>query len=157
MLVVLYLVSKLILYSLWCYFGMRVFRSPRLLPIANGSLLAADITHHAGRSYGTSSARQALGLGFFRLAIGFVLGAIAILAAGVLMSAAADPFDWSILAYALFLVPVRALEWWITGRVIGRTTGWAHLFLWVFGGVVLSCLADIPITFAVVDSFSGLC
>ena len=157
MLVVVYLGCKLIIYSLWCYFGMRLFRSPRLFAIANASLLAADITDHTERSSGTASVKQALGLGFLRLAMGFVLGAIAILAADSFMSAGTDRFDWTILVYALFLIPMRVLEWWITARIIGRTTASTQVFWWVFGGVVLSCLADIPIGFAVVDSFSGFC
>ena len=104
----------------------------------------------------SASATKSLGLGFFRLALGFVFGAVAVLAAWTFM-ATGDDFDRGVLAYLVFLVPVRALEWWITARMIGRTSASANVPLWVLGGVVLSCMADIPTYFAVVDLFSGLC
>ena len=151
----IYLVGKLLLYGTWCYVGMRLFQSPRLLAGASLSLLDANPTDHIERVSPTASAIKALGLGLFRLAIGLVFGTIAIFVAWAFM-AEGDAFDRGVLAYVCFLVPVRALEWWMTARMIGRTSASAS-FLWVFGGVVLSCLADIPTSFAVVDSLSGLC
>ena len=156
MFIVLYLGCKLIIYSLWCYAGMRLFQSPRLLVAANGSLLNADTTHQTGHASGTAAAMQALGLGFFRLAIGMVFGVIAILAGWIFVSAASN-YDRGVMAYVLLLIPVRALEWWITAGIIGKTSASAPGFWWVFGGVVLSCIADIPTGFAVMDSFGGLC
>ena len=153
---VIYLVGKLLIYSSWCYVGMRLFQSPRLLSVANLSLLDANPADHIERAPLSASATKSLGLGFFRLALGFVFGAVAVLAAWTFM-ATGDDFDRGVLAYLVFLVPVRALEWWITARMIGRTSASANVPLWVLGGVVLSCMADIPTYFAVVDLFSGLC
>jgi hypothetical protein len=150
------LIGKLIIYSIWCYIGMRLFQSPRLLAAANVSILDADIAGHTASYSGIGSAAKALRLGFFRLALGSVFGTVAIFAAWIFLSSG-DAYDRGVLAYALFLVPVRALEWWLTAGMIGKTSASSHVLLWVFGGVVLSCLADIPINFAVVDSFSGFC
>jgi hypothetical protein len=157
MIIVYALVSKLILYSIWCYFGMRLFRSPRLLSATYLSPVNSNVSDGTEQSAATALAKQALGLGFFRLAIGLVVGALAILVAGFIMQGASDGFDRGVLVYALFLVPARALEWWITSKVIGTTSTSARVLLWVFGGVVLSCLADIPMSFAVVGSFIGFC
>ena len=156
MFIVLYLGCKLIVYSLWCFLGMHLFQSPRLFAVASLSLIDAGTANQTERSSGAAAATTALQLGFFRLAIGMVFGTVAIVAAWILVSAG-SAYDSGVLAYVLFLIPTRALEWWITARIIGKTSAGAHLFLWIFGGVVLSCLADIPTGFAVMDSFAGWC
>jgi len=153
---VIYLSGKLIIYSIWCYAGMRAFRSPRLLTVPYVSPLASIVTDTESSSL-TATVRQALGLGLFRLAIGLVFGVVAILLGGFFVERAANPFDRKLLAYVLFLIPVRAVEWWITSKVIGKSSPSAPVLLWVVGGVLLSCLADVPTGFAVVDVFGGLC
>ena len=79
MLIIAYLAGKLIIYSIWCYVGMRLFRSPRLFAVAYVSPVNSSVTDSPEHSSVTASAKQALGLGFFRLAIGIVFGAITIL------------------------------------------------------------------------------
>jgi hypothetical protein len=154
---IVFLVGKLIIYSAWCYVGLRLFRSHRIFSAPKVSLLDASIADNAAHAAVTASTKQALGLGFFRLVIGIVFGVIAIFVGGAFIGGATNTFDSGVLVYTLFLVPVRALEWWITARIIGKTSDSARVLLWVFGGIVLSCLADIPTSFAAVSLFSGLC
>ena len=153
----LYLAAKLIAYSAWCYLGMRLFRSPRLFHQAYTSTPNVADTNGSASPSIVASVRQALGLGFFRLVIGAVFGFVAVLIGGALFHSFADPFDEKVLTYFVFLIPVRSLEWWITSKIVGKTAPSPPVIFWVFGGVVLSCLADIPASFGVVDMFSGLC
>ncbi|HEV8337570.1 MAG TPA: hypothetical protein VGR67_14245 [Candidatus Polarisedimenticolia bacterium] len=56
------------------------------------------------------------------------------------------------LTYVAIYVPVRIVEWmilrvFITRNPLGvaRETLWAKSAFWVAGGVVISCLADLPL------------
>jgi hypothetical protein len=83
---------------------------------------------------------RALGLGIFRLALGFLVGIPMFLMAWRVNGLIHNDF----LAYVLVYVPTRVVEWFITYRIFGleakNTEGW----IWILGGVVISCLADCP-------------
>ena len=152
----IYLGAKLIIYTLWCYVGMRLFRSPRLLSVSYVSpfdLSATDDVVSVSRGV---ALKQAVLFGFFRLGMGLLFGAIAIVIGSALVGAVASTFDKRLLLYVLFLMPARSVEWWVTARLIGTTSPSAPVLLWAFGGTLLSCLMDIPTSFAVTDVF-GFC
>lgn len=136
----LYLALKGAAYSLWCAVGVRRFRPER--------------TRRAG---------LAIGLGVLRLALGLVFG-VAIYIGSVLVYAGLDeagafsPTAAMILAYASVYLPVRWIEWAIieailtprarspAGFVLGADGGARR---WRLGGALISCLADVPLMFAV--------
>ena len=51
----------------------------------------------------------------------------------------------SILTYFVVYVPVRVLEWSIMLLIFRRKGAILEYTVWVAGGVVISCLADIPL------------
>jgi len=127
----LYFGGKFLAYSSWCYFGLRVSR-PQNSPTL-------------GRAFLYSSIRLFLGL-FFGVLIYFLSSA--------LITALVPGLPENLIAYLCVYVPVRWIEWtimallilpgpisplqWIAGG--GRADR-----LWRLGGIVISCLADIPL------------
>ena len=111
------LVVKYVAYTAWCYTGLR--------------LLAAS---HA-RPW-----KAAFALGAARLALGIALGLFIFFAALTRNNATRN----APLTYLSIYVPVRIVEWSIFHVLIGGFAG-IRSAGWVLGGVVVSCLADIPI------------
>ena len=121
MYIIPYLAVKALVYIAWCYLGVRWFRP------GSESRLSSAI---------------ALGLG--RLALGIVLGVgIFIAALGMNNATRNAP-----LTYAAIYVPVRVVEWSIWYLVTGGRGLNIRTLTWVIGGVVISCLADVPIGIA---------
>ncbi|MSO21907.1 MAG: hypothetical protein EXQ58_01355 [Acidobacteria bacterium] len=50
----------------------------------------------------------------------------------------------SMLSYFVVYVPVRVVEWSLMLLILRRQGAVPHYAAWVAGGVVVSCLADIP-------------
>lgn len=121
----LYAAVKFAAYSGWCYVGLKTLRP-------------GEPAHW----------KSALGLGFLRLAMGLFFGA-AIWLLGNLAAIALH--NQQVLVYLVVYVPVRWIEWAIMDRLIAHT--WTGFLLgpdsttrgWRARGIVLSCLADIPI------------
>ena len=133
-----YLALKVLAYSAWMFVGMRAFRRE-----------------------GWSRIGTAMGLGILRVLVGLGFG----LAIAVASEAVSDVVrsvsytEWVSVtaAYLAIYVPVRWIEWgvfdlaprgdssWLRGVVMGhgRRTWW-----WRGGGIVVSCLADIPVILA---------
>ena len=136
----LYLALKGAAYVWWCARGVRRFRPER-----------------------AGSRALALGLGGARLALGAVFG-VAIFLLGALVyerlseSAALDATAVTVLTYLAVYVPVRWIEWAIIeAALMPRSRGLAGFVLgpdagarvWRLGGALISCLADMPLMFAV--------
>jgi hypothetical protein len=118
MYVVPYLLVKALAYIVWCYLGLRWFRPG---------------------SHSPHVAAIALGLG--RLALGVCLGLLIFLAALSMNNATRN----APLTYALIYVPVRIFEWSIWYIIVGGRHLSIHAALWIVGGVIISCVADLPI------------
>jgi hypothetical protein len=121
----IYLAVKAIAYVGWCFAGVRLLDPGRAAPF-----------------------RRAVGLGLARLGLGIVLGLFIFLAALSMNNATRN----APLTYVAIYVPVRIVEWMIlrvfmTRNPLGvaRETLWAKSAFWVGGGVVISCLADLPL------------
>ena len=128
--IVLYAAVKLAAYSLWCWAGLRAFRPEK-----------------AGLKF-------ALALGALRLCMGLFFGA-GIFLAGTL---AASALRSQLLVYLLVYAPVRWVEWALIDALIdpapvrfaslargadARRRGWR------LRGILLSCLADLPMILSI--------
>ena len=125
---VLYLVVKFLAYSAWIFFGLRKFRNE------------------------PSPLVRSLFLGFFRLGLGLFFGIVIWFASSVLLSMLGYGLPENVLAYAAVYVPVRWFEWSILAAVLVPSSFAQFLFgvakpdrFWRLGGIVISCLADIPL------------
>src|SRR5216684_3359483 len=127
---ILYFGVKFVAYGLWCLFGLRLFQPSRAFPVA-----------------------MAIGLGALRSFMGLGFGIGIWLIGSLVYSALSQLPAPSVLTYMLVYVPVRWLEWSImlviicspcrsvAGFFLGLAKGDR---LWRVGGIVLSCLSDIP-------------
>src|SRR5262245_60783092 len=113
-----YVLTKFVAYSSWCYVGLRWF-DPSHEGVAKGSLF----------------------YGFLRLLMGVFFGMGIFLAALNLNNAVRN----SVLTYLVVYVPVRLVEWSLMLLILRRQGAFPRYASWVAGGVVISCLADIPI------------
>ncbi|MBI3549758.1 MAG: hypothetical protein HY078_12025 [Elusimicrobia bacterium] len=130
----IYAALKFAVYSGWCWVGLRALRPQE-----------------------TPSARAALGLGLLRLSMGLGFGVLIwFLASFVAVQIVrSEP-----LIYLMVYVPVRWVEWGIIEGLLVRDSGpsgflWGHsggARGWRVRGIVVSCLADIP----VIVSMGGL-
>jgi uncharacterized BrkB/YihY/UPF0761 family membrane protein len=131
MVALLYPTVKLLAYGFWCYLGLRTFRSSM-----------NDVY------------RRSLLYGFFRLFMGLFFGVAIWMISSVVLSHIGYGLPQNVLTYLLVYVPVRWIEWsimavlivpdsfpllrWISGTSPGDRN-------WRLGGIVISCLADIPL------------
>ena len=113
-----YVLTKFAAYSGWCYLGLCWF-DPRRGGKTRGSLF----------------------YGFLRLLMG-VFGMGIFLAALTVNNAVKN----SMLTYLVVYVPIRVVEWSLMLLILRRQQGAVSQYVsWVAGGVVISCLADIPL------------
>ena len=131
MVALLYPAIKLLAYTLWCYLGLRNFRPP-MNDLYSRSLL----------------------YGFLRLLMGLFFGVAIWLMSSLLISHIGDGLPQNILTYVLVYVPVRWIEWSIMAALIVPESFPFVQWIsgtsprdrnWRLGGVVISCLADIPL------------
>src|SRR6266436_6190487 len=114
----LYVAVKYVSYASWCLVGVLWFVPDR------GYL------------------RGALLFGLGRLLLGMCLGLVIFFLALHLNNSTRN----SVLAYGLVYVPVRILEWAVWFRLLRtRPVGNLLALTWVGGGVVVSCIADVPL------------
>ena len=125
---ILYLVVKFLAYSGWMFWGLRALR------------------------HDPSPLLRSLLLGFFRLGLGFFFGVLIYLLSSGLMSLFGYGLGQNVIVYLLVYVPVRWLEWGIMSMFLIAPGGASFLLgerkpdrLWRLGGIVISCLADIPL------------
>jgi hypothetical protein len=130
----LYLLSKLMAYCFWCYLGLRLFRPQQTQFIAG-----------------------ALGFGIVRLFLGFFFGITIFFLALFWNHTFGSGLPQNILTYLGAYVPVRWIEWTIMAALLSPgLLGTPHWFignasrdrLWRLGGIVISCVADIPFILA---------
>jgi hypothetical protein len=116
---VVYVATKITVYASWCYLGVRLFDPAR-----------------------TQSAGIAVIYGFARFLLGFVVG-IGIFFAALDMNNATRNAP---LTYVAIYVPARIVEWSLWYAVIRRrSASLVRVGGWVGGGVLVSCIADVPL------------
>lgn len=125
---ILYLVVKFVAYCGWMFFGLSKLRNEQ------------------------SPLLRSLLLGFFRLCLGFFFGVLIYFLSSALMSQLGSGPASSILTYLAVYVPVRWFEWSVLAAILLPSSFAQFLFgiakpdrLWRLGGIVISCLADIPL------------
>ena len=125
---VLYLIVKFLAYSAWVFFGLHKLRNE------------------------PSPLVRSLFLGFFRLGLGFFFGIAIWFASSTLLSMLGYGLPQNVLAYLAVYVPIRWLEWSIMAAILLPSSVSQFLLgtaqpdrLWRLGGIVISCLADIPL------------
>jgi len=96
---------------------------------------------------------RALAFGFLRLFMGLFFGVLIWFLSSSLMSVLGYGLPQNALTYVLVYVPVRWVEWSIMAVILlpgsFSFSRWSvgtslHDRLWRLGGIVISCLADIP-------------
>jgi hypothetical protein len=125
---ILYLVVKYLAYSGWMFFGLQKLRND------------------------PSPLLRSLLLGLLRLCLGFFFGVLIYLLSSGLMSLFGYGLGQNVIVYLLVYVPVRWIEWGIMSLFLISPDGAGFLVgeskpdrLWRLGGIVISCLADIPL------------
>jgi len=125
---ILYLVVKFFAYSGWMFFGLRRLRNERSALLRSGLL------------------------GLLRLCLGFFFGVLIYLLSSGLLSLVGYGLGQNVAAYLLVYAPVRWIEWGIMSMFLISGDGASFLVgrgkadrLWRLGGIVISCLADIPL------------
>ena len=92
--------------------------------------------------------------GFFRLLMGFFFGVAIWMISTVVLSHIGYGLPQNILTYVLVYVPVRWIEWSIMAALIVPDSFPLPRWIsgtsprdrnWRLGGIVISCLADIPL------------
>jgi len=133
----LYVLAKFVAYSLWCAYGIqRLWSFERA---ANVQLATAS---------GTSPAKKLLlagGYGFLRLLMGVFFGILIWILGTMVAGNLWDVPHRDIVTYLLVYVPVRWVEWSILDWIMARKSGTKMGYAWRFGGIAVSCVADIPI------------
>ena len=131
MVALLYPAIKLLAYSFWCYWGLRNFRPP-----------TSDVYS------------RSLLYGFLRLLMGLFFGVVIWLISSIVLSHIGYGLPQNILTYVLVYVPVRWIEWSIMATLILPDSFTLLRWIsgtsprdrnWRLGGIVISCLADIPL------------
>lgn len=112
---IVYAIAKYLVYSFWCYVGLR--------------MLAGQMT----------PIRPALGFGAIRWLLGLVLGLLVFVAVG-----SVDRDNLAVLYFGIY-TPLRVLEWtvmtWLMLRQQPQSSA-APRFAWVLGGLVISFATD---------------
>jgi hypothetical protein len=126
-----YFAAKFIAYCVWCYVGLRLFRSGDKLSIP-----------------------RALGYGTVRFAMGFLFGIAIFFIGSMVVQLPGTGLSESFVTYLAAYVPVRWIEWTIMSVLILPGRGYLSEWivgagrtdrLWRLGGIAISCLADIPL------------
>ena len=132
--IIAYIALKYLAYAGWCFVGLSL-----LSAVSPVSLL------------------RPMGFGLLRLLLGFVFGLFIYLVGSIVYSALIDAPGTGLLTYLAVYVAVRWVEWSILGILIApsaRTFGtfWTGSNdrdrLWRLGGVIISCVADVPMIIA---------
>ena len=126
---VLYVGIKLVAYIGWMYLGLRTLRSDT-----------------------RSSAVYAIFLGILRLFLGFVFALVIYFISSAMLSHLGYGLAQNVLTYISVYVPVRWLEWSLMAALLMSPPFSKCILgsakkdrLWRLGGIVISCLADIPL------------
>ena len=113
-----YILIKYAAYTLWSFVGIK------------------RIFHRQGHALANSAAYGAI-----RLLMGIFFGVFIFFAALSMNNATRN----SVLTYAVIYVPVRLVEWSILAVLINRGRPTFRALYWICGGILISCLSDLPL------------
>lgn len=122
---IIYILVKFFAYSAWGYVALMMF--------------CHDKKYLVGKS---------LIFGSVRLLMGIFIGAVLIMLASRSLNSITNN---RLFIYFLVYPPIRVVEWllmFLLMKLIYRKrliAQYSRVFLWILGGVIISCLADIPI------------
>ena len=140
-----YVLVKLLAYIAWSRLGIQWLRAASS---ANAGV-PSEPTKNETRSYWL----PAIGFGFLRLFMGVFFGLLIWMISSVLAGGTTPSIVRDAAIYAAVYVPVRWIEWTILAWLIARQfrkVSWVFrssdvTTRWRLGGIVISCLADIPL------------
>jgi hypothetical protein len=130
----LYVLAKFLAYTFWCQRGLQIFQPGR-----------------------RATSEAAAAWGAVRMLMGLVFGVLIWIVASGIFQALSQVPGTSAITYVIVYVPVRWLEWSLMagmmspGGISARSFGWgtdAAGRFWRLGGIVISCLADVPMIIA---------
>lgn len=119
----IYILSKYVAYSIWCYCGLRWLREQ-------------------------SSIGAGLRFGFVRLGLGILFG-VGVFFGVAFLHLDVPSHPWVL--YLSIYAPVRYVEWSIIAALLSVKSGELHRISdsrtqwWIVGGIVVSHLADLPL------------
>src|SRR5215467_15507708 len=129
---ILYILAKLIAYTVWCAVGIQLLWSSE--SVANIQLVTA-VEKTSQRKW-----LLAAGYGLLRLLMGVFFGILIwILGTMVATSIVAAPHR-DFITYLVVYVPVRWVEWTILAWLMARNSARSIGYGWRFGGIAISCL-----------------
>lgn len=126
----LYILLKFIVYSIWLYIGFRFFKAPDNWDVLNAS-----------------------SLGFVRMCMGVPIGIISIILVAYISSTFLP--NYGLWTFYIIWIPARYFIWLITTKMIHKTEPSHNQRWWISGGVILSCLMDIPLFKYIVPLMKG--
>ncbi len=140
-----YILVKLVAYTAWSALGLEWLRS---FPSTDTAVLNQPTTNEKGSDW-----LPAIGFGILRLFMGVFFGLLIWMISSALAEGTTPWIVRDAAIYAAVYVPVRWIEWTILAWLIAkqfRKVSWAFRWSdvttrWRLGGIVISCVADIPL------------
>lgn len=140
-----YILVKLVAYTAWSALGLQWLRCP--------SSATAEVLSQPAKNDAQSNWLPAIGFGVLRLFMGVFFGLLIFAIASALADNTTPWIVRDAAIYAAVYVPVRWIEWTILAWFIAkrfRKVSWAFRWSdiatrWRVGGIIISCLADIPL------------
>ena len=133
----LYLLAKLAAYTIWCAFGIQLLWS---FDRAKKSPEPATSETSPEKKWLLASA-----YGLFRMLMGVFFGVVIWIVGTLVAGSIFEPPHHDLITYFLVYVPVRWVEWTILAWIMARNARKKIGYAWRFGGIAISCLADIPL------------
>lgn len=140
-----YVLVKFVAYTAWSALGIQWLRSN-----LSGN---ADVLSQPTKNETRSDWLPAIGFGFLRLFMGVFFGLLIWVVSSALAEHTTPWIVRDAAIYAAVYVPVRWIEWtilaWLIARQFRKVSWifrWSDIATrWRLGGVLISCLADIPL------------
>jgi hypothetical protein len=86
-----------------------------------------------------------VGYGLLRLLMGVIFGIVIWIVGSMVAGAMFSAPGRNVITYLVVYVPVRWLEWSILAWIMASSSATRIGYPWRLGGILISCLADIPI------------
>ena|SRR5215475_3022765 len=143
-----YVLVKLVAYTAWCALGIGWLRTT--------ATSQSDTLSQPTKNDTRSEWLSAIGFGVLRLFMGVFFGLLIWMISSALAGTMKPSLARDAAIYAAVYVPVRWIEWTILAWLIAkefRKVSWLFHWSdvttrWRLGGIVISCLADIPLIYS---------
>jgi len=134
---ILYILAKLIAYTVWCAVGIQLLWSSE--SVANIQLVTA-VEKSSQRKWLLAS-----GYGLLRLLMGVFFGILIWVLGTMVATNIVNAPHRDVITYLVVYIPVRWVEWTILAWILARSSAKGIGYGWRLGGIAISCLADIPL------------